>query len=242
VSSSQGREIDLEGVVNLRDLGGWAAGTRRVRMGQLYRSGALHDATPSDAARLRDDLGVRLVVDLRSAREVDLDGVGPLAAPPVAHLQLSLMESASDPARVATLLERYLEMLERAGGPLARILETLAATPEPALVHCFAGKDRTGVVAAVVLGALGVSDEDIVSDYAETRAQLPAIRASLEASRAFAAMLENFPPDTLHAEPETMERLLAEVRRRHGDMVGYARSIGVGDQTLAALEGRLLEA
>ena len=241
MSADAGRAVDLDGVVNARDLGGWPAGTRRVRTGQLYRSGALHRATEADAVRLRDELGVRLVVDLRTRREIDLDGLGPLAAPPVAHVQLVLLEGASDPTRAATLVERYLEMFERAGGTLVRLLETLAAASEPALLHCFAGKDRTGVAAAVILGSLGVADEDIVADYVRTQAQLPEIRASLEASRAYAAVIDQFPPETLHAVPETMERVLREVRRRHGDMVGYVRSIGVSDRTLAALESRLLE-
>jgi protein-tyrosine phosphatase len=184
---------------------------------------------------------VRLVVDLRTDREIDLDGLGPVAGPPVAHMQLVLLEAASDPTRAATLADRYLEMFERAGGPLGRLLETLAATSEPVLLHCFAGKDRTGVAAAVILGALGVSEEDIVVDYARTQAALPAIRASLEASRAFSAVVDQFPPETLHAAPETMERVLAKVRSRHGDLVGYARSIGVSDETLAALAARLLE-
>jgi len=233
--------VQLAGVVNARDLGGWATRAGRVRTGQVYRSGALHGATSADVARLRDELGVRLIVDLRGAREIDLDGLGPLAAPPVSHLSLPLLEGASDPTRAATLLERYLEMLERAGDPLVHLLETLATTADPVLVHCFAGKDRTGVVAAVLLGVLGVSDGDIVADYARTRAELPAIRASLAASRAFAEVIDRFPPETLHADPETMEQFLAEVRDRFGDMRGYVRGIGLTEKTLATLAERLIE-
>ena len=240
MSPAGGRVVTLAGVVNVRDLGGWAAGARHVRIGQIYRSGALHGATVSDAAHLRDDLGVRLIVDLRTQREIDLDGLGSLVVPPVAHLHLPLLEDASDPSRAATLVERYVEMLDRAGGPLAHLLETLAAMSEPALLHCFAGKDRTGLAVAVILGALGVADEDIVTDYARTQDQLPAIRASLEASRAFSTVIDQFPPETLHAAPETMERVLQEVRRRFGDMVGYTRSIGVSEKMLAALADRLL--
>ncbi|MGI9432588.1 MAG: tyrosine-protein phosphatase [Myxococcota bacterium] len=241
MSAKPGTAVELAGVVNARDLGGWATAAGRVRRGQLYRSGALHGATPADVARLRDDLGVRWIVDLRGAREIELDGLGALAAPPVQHLSLSLLEGASDPARAATLLERYVEILERAGGPLAHLLETLATTADPVLVHCFAGKDRTGVVAAVVLGVLGVADADIVADYARTREQLPAIRASLEASRAFAEVVDRFPPETLHADPETMEQFLVEVRGRFGDMRGYVRGIGVTERTLSALAERLIE-
>ena len=184
---------------------------------------------------------MRLVVDLRGERERELDGAGPLASTPVVHHHVSLLDGATDPARAATLAERYLEILDRGAVSLAHILELFARSRTPAVFHCFAGKDRTGVVAAVVLGAVGVADEDIAEDYARSAPHLPAIRSSLERSRAFAEFVDRFPPDTLLAERETMAGLLADVRSRFGGVRGYLRTIGVPASTLASLESWLLE-
>jgi protein-tyrosine phosphatase len=135
----------------------------------------------------------------------------------------------------------YLLLLRVARAPIARAVALLAECGEPALYHCAAGKDRTGLVSAVVLGALGVRDEDVVADYAATRAGLEGIVARLRASDAYQYVFTELPPDTLHAEPATMERVLAEARREHGSMRDYLLAAGVAGDTLARLEDRLLE-
>ena len=107
--------------------------------------------------------------------------------------------------------------------------------------HCAAGKDRTGVVSAVLLGLLGVCDEVIVADYALSRRNLDAIIARLSQMEGYRGMLEQLPPDTLHAEPETMIQLLDRVREKYGSMREYVASAGVATELVERLESQLLE-
>ncbi len=239
------RHVDLEGCHNFRDLGGYP--TRdggQLRWRVLFRSDALHHLTGADVARLRSEIGLGHVVDLRSSGEIAIDGRGRLAAEDfrIHHLPLfdgSGVGSADLDPRI-TLCDRYFLMTEHAKRPIARVIETLARADAPAVYHCAAGKDRTGVISAVLLGLLGVADELIVADYAATRKNLDAIVARLMASEGYQSMLENLPPDTLHAEPETMLSLLERVREKYGSMRSYVRDIGVPDDAVSQLEERVL--
>lgn len=238
--------VRLEGCVNFRDLGGWrTAEGRRVRSGRLFRSDALHRVTPADLARLRGELGVRTLIDLRSSREVAQEGRGPLCEAPVEYHHVPFFDVPErDPARQRPeggLAGIYLAMLRFAGAPIARALETLAASPGAAVFHCAAGKDRTGVLSAVVLGSLGVVDEDIVEDYARTQHALPRIVERLRASEAYEYVFTELPPETLHADPATMQALLEAVRREWGSLGEYARAAGASQAALDALAERLLE-
>ena len=132
-------------------------------------------------------------------------------------------------------------MLQFAESPIARVVETIARAEGPAVYHCTAGKDRTGVISAVVLGALGVPDEIIVADYAATKESLDAIIERLMQSEGYQGMFENLPPDTLHAEPDTMIGLLAHVAREYGSMAGYLAKAGAAPDTVERLADRLLE-
>ena len=238
------RLVALEGSVNFRDLGGWRTGDgRALRYGRLFRSDALHRLSDGDLARLRDELGLRTQIDLRASHEIESEGRGRLAAPPVAYHHFPFFDgpraAAERPA--GGLAEIYFAMLRYARRPIAQALETLAASPGACVFHCAAGKDRTGVLAAVVLGALGVADADVVEDYAYTRRVLPRILERLRGSEAYQHVFTELPPDTLHAEPATMEALLGLARREWGSLRGYARWAGASEAALAALEARLLE-
>jgi protein-tyrosine phosphatase len=246
MTDPRARFVSLEGCVNFRDLGGYpTADGARVRRGCVYRSDALHFMTPADVARVRDALGVRNVIDLRSTAEVETDGPGPLAAPPVRRHHLPLFDvdrrEVHGEHQARALDETYALMLRFARRPVARALELIAQAEGASVFHCAAGKDRTGVVAAVLLGVLGVPDEHIVADYALTRHALDRITARLRASESYQYIFTELPPETLHAEPHTMERLLASVRAEYGDLREYARRAGVGDDVIARLRARALE-
>jgi protein-tyrosine phosphatase len=239
------RRIVVEGCHNFRDLGGYpTADGGRLRWRLLFRADGLHALTPAGVERLRREIELGDVVDLRSSAELALDGRGLLGETPVRFHHLPLFDgdtSAHRPPSGATLADLYFGMLDFAREPLARVLATLARTDSPAVFHCAAGKDRTGVVSALLLSLLGVRDEIIVADYAATREALDAIVERLTASEGYREMFEALPPDTLHAEPATMEGLLARVRREFGSMDAYAGEIGVADDDLARLRKRLVE-
>jgi protein-tyrosine phosphatase len=243
--TSMQRQVDLEGCHNFRDLGGYP--TReggRLRWRVLFRSDALHLLTPTDVARLCGEIGLGHVVDLRSSGEIAIDGRGRLANEAVRIHHLPLFDGAgtvsADLGAKISLSDRYFLMTEHAKSPIARVVRTLCEADAPAVYHCAAGKDRTGVISAVLLGLLGVADEIIVADYAATRDNLDAIVARLMSSEGYQGMLESLPADTLHAEPETMIALLERVRAKYGSMRGYAHEIGVTDADISRLERRLI--
>jgi protein tyrosine/serine phosphatase len=117
----------------------------------------------------------------------------------------------------------------------------LADATVPAVYHCAAGKDRTGVVSAVILGLLGIDDEIIVADYALTQENLDQIIDRLMATEGYQSMLAALPPDTLHAEPKTMIALLDRLHAKYGSMSGYAEAAGVSAASIQHLRDRLLD-
>ena len=241
------RTIRLEGCLNFRDLGGYPTRHgRTVRWSQVYRSDALHLLSAADVTKLRDELRIADVIDLRSSSEVKADGRGPLAAAPMRFHHVPLFDGVVRDRRTegepdpVTLADRYFLLAEFAQAPIARVIVTLAETTAPAVYHCAAGKDRTGVISAILLSLLGVDDEIIVADYALTQENLDQIIDRLMASEGYQEMLSALPPDTLHAAPETMRALLERVHQKYGSMCGYAQAAGVSDATIEQLRDRLL--
>jgi protein-tyrosine phosphatase len=241
------RLINLEGCLNFRDLGGYpTADGRAVRWRQVFRSDALHLVTAADVAHLRDEIGLRDVIDLRSSAEVRSEGQGPLAQGDVRFHHVPLYDGEvreEDRERVAqiTLADRYVFMAELAGDRIARVVGLLADAEAPAVFHCAAGKDRTGVISAIVLGLLGVPDEVIVADYVATRENLDAIVDRLNALEGYRTMLAALPPDTMHANPETIVEFLERLRARFGSVEDYAMGAGVSEPAIARLRARLIE-
>ncbi len=245
------RLIDLEGCLNFRDLGGYpTADGRSLRWRRVFRSDGLHHLTAGDVATLRDELEITDLIDLRSSAELRLDGRGRLEAEPMAFHHLPLFDgerpSSFDPKMQAamdqmSLADRYFSLAEMAKEPIARVVRVLADSRGGSVYHCAAGKDRTGVISAILLSAVGVADELIVADYALTQQNLDAIIARLNASEGYKDMFEALPPDTLHAEPETMVSLLAKFVERYGAVTGYLESAGVGEDVVERLRANVLE-
>jgi protein tyrosine/serine phosphatase len=249
------RRVDVEGCLNFRDLGGYpieSGGTLRWRM--LFRADGLHALSARGVATVRDEIALGDIIDLRSSAELALDGRGLLESEPIRFHHLPLFDGERQAAEgraqrgeaerswsgSATLADLYFGMIEYARGPIAKVVTVLARTPDPAVFHCAAGKDRTGVISALLLSLLGVRDEIIVADYAATREALDAIVERLMASDGYQGMFEELPPDTLHADPETMEGFLTRVRNELGGMAEYARAIGIADSDVERLRARMV--
>jgi len=245
------RLIDLEGCLNFRDLGGYpTADGRQLAWRRVYRSDGLHRLTGTDVARLRDELRVTDLIDLRSTAELELDGRGPLEDEPIAFHHVPLFDGGRPASfggemqrRVEemSLADRYFGLAEMAKGAIARVVQIVAESSGGSVYHCAAGKDRTGVISAILLSALGVPDELIVADYALTQQNLDAIIARLHESAGYKNMFEALPPDTLHAEPETMVSLLARLSQQYGSVVGYLESAGLAPAVIERLRDNLLE-
>jgi protein-tyrosine phosphatase len=121
------------------------------------------------------------------------------------------------------------------------VIRTIAESETPAVFHCAAGKDRTGVISAIMLSLLDVPDDVVVTDYAATQENLGAITDRLMALDGYRRVLELLPPDTMHANPGTMIALLARLREKYGDIGDYARAMGLEDDTVDRLRDALLE-
>ena len=207
----------------------------------LFRADALHRLGDSGRATLAD-LGVRTVIDLREPveRAQDPDDLGEL---PVSVHLVPLLLDAIDIRQVRTLEFFYRDIVDRCGARFCRIASLLAADEGlPAVVHCSAGKDRTGLVTAILLAALGVGDETIVADYALTAEFLePSERADLVRRAGALGLDEQVLAVNMGAPPEAMRGLLAHLRAAHGGGRGYLLAQGLSDAALAGLRDRLLD-
>ncbi|NLG55590.1 MAG: tyrosine-protein phosphatase [Rhodococcus sp.] len=241
--SSPTRRIELAGVHNLRDVGGYRAGARTTRWGKLFRADALHELDGEGQRRL-NDLGVGLVVDLRDATEIEhapdaLDGVE------CRHVHHPIFDGPTNlgPAGF-NLSALYTMILETHADRLTQAVQMVASEPEGVIVHCTAGKDRTGLVIALALSAVGVDDRDIAADYSLSEVML----AGEWADRMIAKFTQRYPDSdsditgiVTSSPAAVILGSLKAVRENHGDAAGYLRSHGMDIGDLDRLRSTLLD-
>jgi protein-tyrosine phosphatase len=188
------------------------------------------------------ELGLALVVDLRSAAELDELGAGELPLPTV-HMPFLGDARRSDLGAIDNLGDAYVAMLETSGSNIGNVIGRLAEPGSlPALVHCTAGKDRTGLVVGLLLSAIGVTDAEVAADYARTSHVTGTAMRWLAANEPTAhATLSSRPAWVLGAEEATIRRVLDHVRAHHGTAAGWLATVGVDDAAVAALAEALLE-
>jgi protein-tyrosine phosphatase len=251
--------LPLDGAVNARDLGGLPlAGGGATTRGALLRSDNLQGLTGRDVHRLVDELGVRLVVDLRTAVEVELEGQGPLMSDArVEFRHRSLVPEAGERTDVEVdalpwhgaprqrtddeppAVRAYLDYLSDRPDSIVSALRDIAHASGATIVHCAAGKDRTGVVCALALAVAGVTRAAIVDDYVATGDRIEPLTARLLASPTYAADLEGRPAHANAPRRETMERVLDVLDERHGGPLRWLERAGLRASDAAALRARL---
>lgn len=238
--------MDLEGAFNFRDVGGYpVAGQARIRWGSVYRSDALHHLSPGDLSTL-ESLRVDRVIDLRSPNEITTSGRGSLGQGHVEYLTMSVIPTAGSEATGApssdNLAERYMWYLDVGRDAIAESFEILAVPGRGAVVfHCAAGKDRTGVLAALLLQVLGVSDDDIVADYVMTDRALPAIFDRLARDPVHGAAVARIPDSRRMVQPAVMRGFLQLLDQKHGGARAWLEEAGVTPRSIDALRARLLD-
>ncbi len=245
----RGHDPRLPDLRNLRDIGGLrTTDGRRVRHRHVYRSATPAFVDEHQARLLRDALGIRTRVDLRSRVEIEeahnprLDAAGL----DVEHLPLRAggawahRPDLDDPS--AAVAEHYMRYLAHSADAITAIVGIVADPSRAALLlHCSAGKDRTGVSLAVTLSAAGVAHDEIVRDYARTREDLDAMFLQLRRLPAYEARLNALPEESLTAEPRSMQLFLGRLEETYGGAAGYLAEHGVDDATLKRLRDVLLE-
>jgi protein-tyrosine phosphatase len=245
---SNRRVVEMEGCFNFRDLGGYPTGDgRTVKWQRLFRADGLHRLTGTDLDQLAD-LGLATVIDLRTGQELEEVGRISWPAPDLAYHHLPMLDVLPDrttyPSWVdaSYVADRYVGMLEKGADAMAEALVILAdPAAYPAVFHCAAGKDRTGLLAAVVLGLLGVSEEDIISDYALSQEAMGRMLAWLRTERPEVRdQIEGSAAAIVAAEPDTMSLFLQQLRQTYGSFASYAESLGVG-ATVAAIRQALVD-
>ncbi|WP_028659357.1 tyrosine-protein phosphatase [Nocardioides insulae] len=233
---------------NFRDVGGLRTGDgRQVRTGILYRSGTVAFVDAGVAAELAK-LGIRSRIDLRSQAEMD-ETLTPDLDAALNRVAIGITAGGVWEAQVdvehpsESVAAHYARYLLNSGESLRAIVDLLLDELSGGyLVHCTAGKDRTGVVFAMVLSAIGVLDEEIVADYAATQADLEELLAQLRTLPAYGHRVQELPAESRTADPRSMELFLAGLESEYGSARAYLVSHGVTEAQLDQLADRLLVA
>lgn len=246
------RWIDLDGAVNVRELGGLPTEDgRRIATGVLLRSDNLQGLTDADVQRLVGDMGLATVLDLRTPAEVEGEGPGPLVHRGIRHVNVNLIPGwdprSYDASRVVPHEKReegdlshfYLGYLDEAGPEVVQALRTVA-DPQAGtvVVHCAAGKDRTGVICALALVVAGVPRDHVVEDYALTGERILAIRERLAASPTYAEDMTRRSLDDMRPHALSMRHFLDRLDER-GGVLAWLSEQGFDAQEQAALRQRL---
>lgn len=241
----QDRWLQFDGLSNARDIGGLPlVGGGHVRPGVLLRTEALEYLSPGDVRRLLEVYGVRQVLDLRTDDERVRYGRGELFT---AGVQTHLLSFIPEEGRALPeidedldpMVRNYLAYLDDRGTNVVDGVRRVARLDEGAtIVHCAAGKDRTGVLVALVESVAGVPRDDVVDDYA-----LSAIRIEEMFRRWTTAAGDQMPEDAEidrhRPRPEVMRRFLEVLDERHGGPVAWLQANGLTDAERDRLRGRL---
>ncbi|RUS45320.1 tyrosine-protein phosphatase [Cohnella sp. AR92] len=234
------RRIPLEGAFNVRDLGGYEAGNgKTTQWGRVYRADGLHRLTAEDQRELLDR-GIRTVVDLRHEHELAEFKNVFANSDAVSYHNISLVNPAATTRRdIRCLGDMYMDMLDNVQPLLKQVMELVAEKEGGVLFHCAAGKDRTGVVAGLLLGLAGVSRETIVADYEQTGPNIEPIKADLRKGIPD-IVPEEMAQELLGCAPTNMIMMLDHLEKEYGGAEAYLRGIGLTEEQLEKLQAKLV--
>jgi protein-tyrosine phosphatase len=245
IAEERYRRLDLPGTYNVRDMGWYpAAGSRRTRSRILFRGESLHRLDAHGVTQLAS-LPLRSIIDLRGAQE-RAQYPTRLGRLHVTVRVIPLLEERARDHSIAaewTLLDSYQTAIRTRGTAFVEVMRALAVPGAlPSLFHCMAGKDRTGLVAAILLSALGVPDDIVAADFAQSSRFLGAsyVREATERSLA-RGVPPNLVERVLTTEPSYIRAILDELRDRYGDTSSYLFAHGLKEDELFDLRNVLLE-
>jgi protein-tyrosine phosphatase len=257
---ADGRIVELEGGTNFRDLGSYLTKDgRRIKRGLIFRAGMLSRLTESDL-QIIENLGIKLICDLRTLEETQTyPNRQPQSTPPqYLHLPLDTNDRSFKRLR-ALLFQHHLMgdvvndvytrvMVDNNAEVIGQALIHLAdAGNLPAIIHCTAGKDRTGITSALILLALGAPDETVCADYSLTNLYYDDIvQVTTELLKRLPRILRRVTPDQIQplltADPVVMQTTINHIRSKYGSIEAYLRNkAGVDAEVIARLRANLLE-
>jgi protein-tyrosine phosphatase len=251
--------IELDGAVNVRDLGGLPTEDGgETADARLLRGDNLQELSPSDIVTLVGDIGLTTVVDLRSSAELASEGPAPLdgvaGVHHAHHPVLPELGSATDAVGDALLTRddhdrsrypgdplcgHYLGYLDDRPDQVVAALRSIAHSQGAALVHCAAGKDRTGVVVALALSAVGVRPQAVIADYAATGERIRPLLDRLRRSPTYSRDISSKPAQSHRPRPETMAAFLEQMNTRHGGTTRWLADHSFGHDDLHLLHAKL---
>ncbi len=245
------RWLPMEGCANFRDLGGYRnLGGKTVCWRRLFRSDALQDLTPADSRLAIDELNIGLVIDLRNSDEAKRDGRGPLPELGADYRHFPLLEERGIPPFtggdvVERLSAAYQWLIQNSGPLVAEAVTAIGAAidSEPTVgrkgvvFHCSAGKDRTGLVTALILEVLGVDAETIAADYMLTNEVIGGVLQRIKAMEQSTTVTAQ----SLAAQPAAFQRFQETLQGEYSGAESYLLQHGVSDEELARLRTNLLE-
>ena len=246
------RLVHMERVHNFRDLGGYPTSSgATTKWRTLFRADGLHRLRADSDIEVVGSLGLKSVIDLRTKREQREQGIFPLDDIEVDFHHVSIVDATWSDSKetpqiddaVEFLVWGYRDLLEVGSEKFALALRILSNQDNvPAVFHCAAGKDRTGVLAALILSSVGVSDEVICGDYGLTQQAIE--RTIVWAQQHHVEMATRWTsinPVYLAAEPQAMQVVLNDLVAGHGSVRNYVRSLGVSEEELNDLSRLLVE-
>lgn len=242
-SHEPARHLPLAGTYNVRDIGGYATHAgRTIRWRTCFRADSLHRLEP-EAQKTLLDHGVRTVIDLRRSDEIEAAPNVFAGSSSVTYRHLSLLvDTPPTPGVPRPLVETYRHILNARQAQIGEIFHLLAAPGAlPAVLHCTAGKDRTGIIVALVLALVGVPTTTIIEDYALSARYLvgPFREETRQRALQRGYVWEQYEP-LLGCPPEYMRTILQHVDETHGGIEAYTRSIGCSDELMTCLREALV--
>ncbi len=242
--------LPVASALNLRDVGGAPViGGGHVSRGVLLRSGSLRFVTDEDARLLVGRFGVRAIADLRTPAELTADGPSALARigvttvhlPLISDVGAVLLETQSESAALVALADVYQAFAELRSEHLVTLARLLTEAPTGSvLVHCAAGKDRTGVAVALLLAAVGVERSAILDDYLATNEVIADVLAALATGAGRAELVSRIPLAVRVAQPSALNAVLDRLDRDYAGAAGWLRAKGLDDTELDLLRRRLV--
>ena len=249
MTMSSAQALTIDGLVNVRDLGGLRTREgRHVRERQVVRSDNLKALTATGHLDLISVIDPRTVADLRMLLEVEGEGYA-LQAESVTVINFPMTPQAGVNAEqiaagmADNLVEDYRRQIEVNADSIIGVLELIAdTTARPVVIHCTVGKDRTGIIVALLLDLLGVDHDTIAADYHVTSANIAPIIERIKAAPVFRDNgLADAPMWIFDSQPDTMREFLQHLSDHYGGAEGYVLAKGMNPIAVDRLRAELLE-